>query len=245
LTTNTECSAFAFTREETKYTTYHYSERHTQGFIAICKEYPDLYVKRRIGLLHKAHPSAEHIWRVIVNGMFVEEYPKDMIVWLDDARALSAGGMPQHSFQPVIDGTTQETAAVWNLLKVSAALQDAMLNAARVQDISPHGLFAGSTWPYPSYQLPWHLSVHFSQTFRDILLGNSAIRELSPVESLWDQGTLNYKTRDWMLEDWKREWRGKVMDRTIRSNVRRSLWDEDDLSTTPTPGLWGLCWMEK
>jgi hypothetical protein len=110
-------------------------ERHAEGLISLCVRSPNLLEERRVGPLRNILPGGDLAIRA--GCIYDSLYLADMITWMKEAQESFARGMPRGSYCVIIDVEAEECESAWKLLERAAALQDAMVNAARVSAIRP------------------------------------------------------------------------------------------------------------
>ena len=139
------------------------------------------------------------------------------VPWFTEISLLRTHGMPEGSFQLVIDGTSREALEVWNVIKHAAAMQGAMLEQCRVRNTQPtsrlYDSIAGRI--YGPRALPWHLPDGFSDTIRRTIEGTTNITFTGDMGELWDEDVFYFQRRDWTLEQWRHEWRHEIIVKSI------------------------------
>jgi hypothetical protein len=201
-------------------------ERHAEGLISLCVRSPNLPVERRVGPLRNILPGGDLAIRA--GCIYGYLYLADTITWMKEAQELFARGMPRGSYCVIIDVEAEECESAWKLLERAAALQDAMVNAARVSAIRPSPNAPPRPFMDRPYELPRDLRRDFSRTIREILQGTSFIRlsdATTTAREVWDQDTLNHSTMDSTLEEWHIEW-NKIIDSYINVDYGKRLWNQ-------------------
>ncbi|KAI4628772.1 hypothetical protein J4E83_003325 [Alternaria metachromatica] len=186
---------------------------HARGLIPICRANPNLKIERHINLLDSLlpvdQPNGYRGGRSSIGSFNVMEAA---VPWFAETPLLRTHGMPEGSFQLVIDGTSREALEVWNVIKHAAAMQGAMLEQCRVRNTHPtsrlYDSIAGRI--YGPTALPWHLPDGFSDTIRRTIEGTTNITFTGDMGELWDEDVFYFQRRDWTLDQWRHEWRSEI-----------------------------------
>jgi hypothetical protein len=144
---------------------------------------------------------------------------------------LANNGMPTHSFQLIFDGRERTSIEAWEIMKRAAALQEAMMDMARRNNLRPSPLSSHHDAGYIRYPLPWHLPPHFAQTVRDIIQNKSTVRISGDTVDLWDDSMFYPDCLSWTMSEWKETWDQQVLTVGVYMGLR--LPDKYDLSQRP------------
>ena len=206
---------------------------HARGLIPICRANPNLRIERHINLLDSLlpvdQPNGYRGGRSSIGGFNVMEAA---VPWFAEIPLLRTHGMPEGSFQLVIDGTSREALEVWNVIKHAAAMQGAMLEQCRVRNTQPtsrlYDSIAGRI--YGPRALPWHLPDDFSDTIRRTIEGTTNITFTGDMGELWDEDVFYFQRRDWTLDQWRHEWRNEIIVKSIDTDFwkRSNAWYQID-----------------
>ncbi|KAL8899406.1 MAG: hypothetical protein Q9207_006219 [Kuettlingeria erythrocarpa] len=187
-------------------------ECHVLGLIPFCLQNPRLHIERRVNVWRvlftikrfdvreftNVHEYTERLDMLSGQGegdkwsshdrRCTSHIPEVFSRWITEARALSANGMPVHSFSLVLDGdpAPDQGSAVFEIVKEDAARQVAQAQWYTDPDHSPS----------PSLLVMkgagFYVSEVFPRAIDDIVRGRSCISCNFPVGDLFDP--------EWMLE---------------------------------------------
>ncbi|KAI4665863.1 uncharacterized protein J4E78_003328 [Alternaria triticimaculans] len=210
------------------------SECHARGLITFCLENSSLLVKRHIGLLTNLLPvESSEISADRHACIFTEDCFEALVPWIEDALLLPSHGMPEQSFQLLVDGVARESKEFWHMLKYAAATQE-----ARQRQVLLSGIPLPPRITPPDYHniyTVFSFPVDFAQSIRDIAQENSLVRYNGDAGELWDLDTFCFETRNWTLEQWESDWNEKI-NLVIASRFWLYVWDRYDIDTTGAPG---------
>jgi hypothetical protein len=203
-------------------------ESHGHALIPLCKENPDLFIERRVGLLRNIFPRWQPEY---IEGRYWnrETFMDEMLLWIQEAQTLFMYGMPSGRFELMLDFTTPGSIEGWQTMKRAAALHDAMIQWYS-QPGKPvlHLTGPGSMheWRFASrFRLPLDLPSDFSKVIQEIIQGESFIRLLGKPGQIWDRDLLFYETKDRTVAEWEEDWHKRVLDFwpscSIPTSVRR------------------------
>jgi hypothetical protein len=184
-------------------------ERHAEGLISLCVRSPNLPVERRVGPLRNILPGGNLAIRA--GCIYGYLYLADMITWMKEAQELFARGMPRGSYCVIIDVEAEECESAWKLLERAAALQDAMVNAARVSAIrpSPNAPPLAPSWTGPTSCHGTYVAIsqeRFGKSYRELL--SYDFQMLLPL--LEKSGTKTHST----TQPWTGRWRNGILSGT-------------------------------
>lgn len=184
---------------------------HVQGLVPFCVENPKLRIERHVGLLSNLLLDG---YGTIYNsyGDFImgTECLAVMVAWIEEAASLLTYGMPQSSFQLVIEGATRESSEAWELLKFAAATHEARLELCRRANKDPPPRPNDPRY-FNEVDGCWNLPIGFSQTIRDIMNGTWIIRYDGDVGEIWDQDMFLIERADWTQRQWEMDWEEKLL----------------------------------
>ena len=185
------------------------SECHARGLIPFCLENFSLLIKRHIGLLTNLLPVESSEISIDRCAYILTVYCFEALVpWIEDALLLPLHGMPEQSFQLLVDGVARESKEFWHMLKYAAATQE-----ARHRQLLLNGIPLPPRITPPNYHsiyAVFSLPVDFAQSIRDIAQENSLVRYNRDANELWDLEAFCFESRNWTLEQWESDWEEKI-----------------------------------
>lgn len=209
-------------------------ECHVLGLIPFCLQNPRLHIERRVNVWRVLFTMKRFDARELTNvyehterlemlsgqgegdrwssydGRCTSHIPEVFSRWITEGRALSANGMPAHSFSLVFDGDPApgQSSAVFEIVKEDAARQVAQAQWYNDPDHSPS----------PSFQVMkaagFYVSEVFPRAIDDIVRGTSFISCNFPVGDLFDPerllerySSLSHNERDrYPGMNWRLKW---------------------------------------
>ncbi|GJC99917.1 C6 transcription factor [Colletotrichum higginsianum] len=204
-------------------------ECHGLGLIRFCQENPLLRVERRVSLWNTVFAGdlyRQTAWqaRQPLTRILADQISERIGVWVVEALALAAAGMPQDSFALVFDGDLKGD---WKCEQIfqQVVLRDAAWQQA-MDECFERGILPPQSWAarrldprraldwsvipgYPDRDRPvnWcYLLDGFPQAMRDIVNGNSVVCCRFNPGKYWDIEMLIREQRPWSLEEWKFRW---------------------------------------
>ena len=195
-----------------------YTECHARALIPYCIENPNMRVKRHVDLWQNVLPGFYSNGRDIARELSLysvrgPRMPRPLItetvaIWIDEALALPAAGMPPGAFSLIFDGTFDYVQYVINVMKYDAVWQESLESCLQHQSIAPPTL-GPDNCAAGHRGSPLHFSKDFPRKLATILAGDSFI-SFSGVASSEpiSRGTLVDENRTCTTHDaWIQKWK--------------------------------------
>ncbi|KAI4683901.1 uncharacterized protein J4E84_006741 [Alternaria hordeiaustralica] len=190
---------------------------HGRGYITLCQSHPKMRVERLVCLWETVFPVAKSSMRdflygsqdLVTKGLLDDErcpageITKAVGMWIKEAMALFALGMPKDSFTLVLDGDPipEHTSHVFSTLQRDAAWQDAF-DACYVR-----GILAEPSW-FDRRINQGYMYEGLPEVVRTLSPNSSPIRTNFPLGSAesYDVERLLRENQGWSIQDWKEGW---------------------------------------
>ena len=188
-------------------------ECHALGLIPFCMENSRLHVERRVSLWRNVLPAGcgFDLWELmnddptdrfapVRDALWSRTIGKIFSVWITEALALPAAGMPSNAFSLVFDGhpNLEQSSNVFEMVKLEAAFQDAADHQEK-------------QWPETLLDEDIKCSIFarfetFPQTIKDIIEGTSNISCNFSTGDLWDVNEVLAERYPRSHDEWFDRW---------------------------------------
>lgn len=179
-------------------------ECHAQALIPFCQENPNIRIERRVDLWNNIFRAAifhRGITNNFKNILLSCDISKALALWIMEADALPAHGMPSHTFTLTIDGSVDAEASsnTFDILRRDCAWQEALEKCYERGDI------ATPSWTERRAHQCFILE-NLSLVVKGVIKKQSLVRCNFNTGEVWDIDKVLEDNRTLSLSSWSEKW---------------------------------------
>ncbi|KAF2113866.1 hypothetical protein BDV96DRAFT_578433 [Lophiotrema nucula] len=212
------CIKKVFIREDRKGVGH--PECHVRGLLCYCAENPALRVEIHVGIWTNLVPS---VWLEYksdgprpADKLTSDRFLVSFADWVVELTPLAATS--QQSITFILEGNSQETNLVWNIIKSVAGLQEAMAASDQcranrddslsgiIHPLLEIGVDHDALFPRARLQVPSDLPQSFANEIRRIVDGTSVVHFDGDPGEIWELHELVRTRKEWSILQFWEEW---------------------------------------